>query len=98
MPERYILTWYFIFASFISAKIYNNVIANPDNQPKLSTNFVAYKYGNDKWIKLEKNQADYLKNLKVKLTQSSPNRKEIIGMYAMPGDIMLTGFINYYNP
>ena len=98
MPKRYILTWYFIFASFISAKIYNNVIANPDNQPKLSTNFVVYKYGNDKWIKLEKNQADYLKNLKVKLTHWSPSRKEIIGMYAMPGDIMLTGFINYYNP
>jgi hypothetical protein len=74
------------------------VVRNPDNQPKLSANFIDFKYGNDNHIKLDKDQAQYLIFLKEKLHKWSPNRKEVIGLYAMPGDIVLTGFTNYYNP
>lgn len=98
IPKQVVLLWYLIFSSLVSIKIYDNVIVNPDNQPKLSNSFVNYKYGKDKLIKIDMNQAEYLKNLNLKLNQYSPDRKEIIGLYAMPGDIVLSGFTNYYSP
>jgi hypothetical protein len=96
--KNILLSWYLIFSVFITIKIYNNVLENPDNQPQLSPNFVDFKYGNDNHINLDKHQAQYLIHLKEKLHKWSPNRKEIIGLYAMPGDIALTGYTNYYNP
>ncbi len=98
MSKNILLTWYLIFSVFITVKIYNNVIKNPDNQSELSSNFVVFKYGDNKYIKLEKSQAQYLIRLKEKLHKWSPNQKEIIGLYAMPGDVVFAGFINYYNP
>jgi hypothetical protein len=98
ISKNILLTWYLIFSIFITIKIYDNVVRNPDNQPKLSANFIDFKYGNDNHIKLDKDQAQYLIFLKEKLHKWSPNRKEVIGLYAMPGDIVLTGFTNYYNP
>lgn len=98
MSKNILLTWYLIFSIFITIKIYDNVVRNPDNQPRLSTNFVDFKYCNDDHIRIDKDQAQYLILLKEKLNEWSPNRKEVIGLYAMPGDIVLTGFTNYYNP
>lgn len=98
IPKQYVLLLYFIFSGYITVKVFNNVIVNPDNQPKLSDTFVNYNYGYGKNIKIDKDQANYLTHLKIKLNKYSPNRKEIIGLYAMPGDIILTGFVNYYCP
>ncbi len=98
IPNQFVLIWYFIFASFITFKIYNNIIVVPENQPKLTSCNFKYEYADNKFILLEKNQANYIKNLKKKLELWSPNSNEIIGLYAMPGDILLTGYRNYYNP
>ena len=98
IPKYVSFVWYIIFSCFISIKIHNNVVVNPDNQPQLSSNFVTYNYGNESYIKIDKAQADYLINLKEKLNQYSPIRREIIGLYAMPGDILFTGYVNYYSP
>jgi len=89
---------YFLIGILISFKIYNQVIINPYNQPPLSSNFVMFKYGNNKCLKLEINQAKYLNSLKDKLTYWSPDSKEVIGLYAMSGHILLAGYNNYYNP
>ena len=93
-----LLLWYLTFSIFITIKIYNNVVRNPDNQPQLSSHFVDFEYGNDKRIKIDKSQAQYLIHLREKLNEWSPKQKEIIGLYAMPGDIVFAGFTNYYNP
>lgn len=98
ISKNILLSWYLIFSIFITIKIYDNVVSTPDNQSELSSEFVAYHYGDHACIKLEKNQAQYLMQLKEKLSKWSPNQKEIIGLYAMPGDIVFAGFTNYYNP
>jgi hypothetical protein len=98
MPKVIYNFFILFFSFFIVFKIYDNVISSPHNQPKLDSNFVTYNYGNNNQIELDKKQSNYLIELQNKMKKWSPNRKEIIGLYAMPGDILLTGYTNYYTP
>jgi hypothetical protein len=93
---NYLICLFFI--SLISYQVLDNQIISPFNQPPLSNNFVHYEYKLDKKIYLDDSQVSYLQNLKTVLEPYKIQNFNVLGLFAFPGDILLTGNMIKYNP
>ncbi|MBA4301925.1 MAG: hypothetical protein C0433_17755 [Cyclobacterium sp.] len=88
-----------VFLAFILfVRVLFNVFIFPFNQPTILSEFIEVEYFGREKIKLEINQAIYINDLKNMLNRHILPDQPIIGLYAMPGDILLSGYRNFYNP
>jgi hypothetical protein len=79
-------------------RIISNVLLFPFNQPSLFSEFTEVHYEEGKKIKLEVNHARYIFELRRMLDKHISPNQPVIGLYALPGDILLAGYQNFYNP
>ncbi len=79
---------------------YANLIQHPIKQPEIIHANVQYTYHKDHTIYLNPAQASYLNQLKKVLHQhsNSDNKDYVIGMYCLPGHIVMTDMKVFYNP
>lgn len=88
-----------VFLSLLlTIRVVSNILIFPFNQPSFLGNLTLVSYGNNKEIRLENNQAKYIDELRRMLSRNLQDDSPVIGLYAMPGDIILSGYRNFYNP
>lgn len=82
----------------ITSKIFLNVIYMPFKQPQLLGSFTKYSYLTDKSIYLPDSYNYYLTDLKQIFEKYTGTTDKILGLYEMPGDILLAGRFHAINP
>jgi len=81
--------------------VYKNLILYPCNyQPRLNQNLYEFIYDKNKKIYLPSSYMNYLSELRTKLNnlRDKENNGFVIGLYKMPGDIIMSDMKIYYNP
>lgn len=79
-------------------KVFINVVITPFKQPPLINELIIFKYYENSFIYLEKSQAKYLNDLRKVFDKHIPIDSNVTGLYQLPGDILIAGRQNFYNP
>jgi len=85
-------------SAIIFLRVAFNTIFSPFNQPSLLNELQSYSYYDGKSIMIPKSYHRYLTDLKKVLNKNVPESRSLLGLYEMPGDILLAGRYNYINP
>lgn|GEM_PF-5317990 len=87
-----------VIVLLLTSKIFLNTIYLPFKQPSLLSQLKPYTYLNERKILLPQNYYDYLTKLNHVFDKYTSKEDKILGLYEMPGDILLAGRYHAINP
>jgi hypothetical protein len=94
----YLMVSSLVISVLIISKIFLNVIYIPFKQPSLLGELRPFNYFSDKEILLPISYNDYLTRLNQIFEKHTSKEDKILGLYEMPGDVLLAGRIHAINP